>query len=76
MGGWTVKPLTKREEDVLRWLSEGLTQKQIAAKKFRAYKTVSGQARRAKEKLGAKTVLHAAVLWAVHAQPPMGKTSV
>jgi DNA-binding NarL/FixJ family response regulator len=55
--------LTEREREVMDALVAGKFQKEIAYERGVSTQTVSTQAQRAMEKLGARTVLQAAVIY-------------
>jgi DNA-binding CsgD family transcriptional regulator len=57
------KSLSKREEQILREISKGASDGEIAETLCLSRNTVKNHVLRAREKLGAKNRTHAAVLW-------------
>ncbi len=55
----TINCLTPREQEVLDWMSNGLTQKEIAMQLFVSPSTVNTHLRNIYEKLGVHSGIHA-----------------
>ena len=63
--GLSIEPLTEREREVLRWLAQGLSNKDIAQKLYLSVRTVEGHLANIYGKLQVKSRIEAA-LWAQH----------
>lgn len=62
-GASSATDLTPQEETVIDLISRGLSQREVAAEMFLSLNSVYRTVERVKEKLGAKTLAHAAVLF-------------
>lgn len=56
--------LTPTQERIMKYLSTGYTIGEIAAEMERTTNTISTHMKRVKEKLQARSTIHAAILWA------------